>query len=128
MCDVRFPSGDASGAVRLWRAVWKSEAKEKKSAKAASANDPDELADHLLKFVMSNGGAMRAFQEENATDSVSELQTLYEQYTEIVEELLDDFSDVQGCSPKLLSRACAVLAKRSSRSAQKVRYLIPDCV
>ena len=67
---------------------------------------------------------MRAFQEENATDDVSQLQLLHEQYAEIVEDLLDDFSDVQACTPKLLSRACAILVKRSSRSAQKVsRYI-----
>ncbi len=92
--------------------------------KGAGAADPEDLADNLLKFVMSNGGSMRAFQEENATDDAAELQLLHVQYTDIVEELLDDFSDVQGCAPKQLSRACAVLAKKASRSAQKVsRYI-----
>ncbi len=104
--------------------MWKAETKEKKSAKGPSGTDPDDLAEHLLKFVMSNGGAMRAFQEEHATDDEQELQQLHEQYADIVEELLDDFSDVQGCTPKQLSRACAILAKKTSRSSQKVsRYI-----
>ncbi len=104
--------------------MWKAETKEKKSAKGSSGTDPDDLAEHLLKFVMSNGGAMRAFQEEHATDDEQELLQLHEQYADIVEELLDDFSDVQGCTPKQLSRACAILAKKTSRSSQKVsRYI-----
>ena len=67
--------------MRLWRAVWKAETKEKKPVKASSGSDPEDVADRLLKFVMSNGGAMRAFQEENASDDAEELRGLHDQYT-----------------------------------------------